>query len=554
MANTEKQLDSRTTFLPLLLAGVLVMGIVLGYTMNDQPETALIQKVDEGDYDIGRVEEVLRYIDNRYVEDTDDEKLVDKAIYAVMDELDPHSLYISPDDLEGVNNKMDGSFKGIGVESLIVNDTLVIIRTIKDGPAEANGLQSLDQLIEVNDTLVAGVGMSFDSIRTLLKREVEGKVKLKMRRNGEMKTFRVVPELIRVNSADNFVMINDTIGYIKIDQFSSNTYKEFMAGLEALIEESERRNQGKDLKHPNDLIVDLRDNPGGYLPQATKILNQLFENKDKLLVFTEGRSSSKKKYNTNGKNFFKFDKIAVLINENSASGSEIIAGAIQDQDRGLIIGRKSFGKGLVQDQYELLNGGALRLTIAKYYTPSGRLIQKEYNGLDKYNAEVYDRLESGELFRPAKIEQDSTDREFRSMIYGRKLPEGIGIIPDVFVSADSVKYTVDYYHLKALIDDFVVTESVTGGRKSDEVVDYDYKSFAVFVKDKGVKLQEKPSPRLRRIIEDEIKSYQIFLSKGDNARLANDLDYDPFIEECMSYFGGKIELSTLGQLQYVSKK
>ena len=386
----------------------MALGIFFGFQMNEKMDVPLVTTIDAGEsYPLGRVEEVLRYIDHKYVNSINTDSLSEIAIKAIINELDPHSLYLPPNEMTEVNEEMSGRFKGIGIETLFLNDTVNIVRVIENTPAEKSGVKPFDQIVSINDSVVAGNKIPFQNIRSLLRGGIKDtNVKLTLNRENQLLTLLINLEKIKSNSVQIASMVNDSIGIVKIDQFTENTYQEFMTAVEELHDKH-------GMKH---IIIDVRDNPGGVLSQVTKIVNQLFAEKDRTIVFTQGRKSKKNTYQTNGNTFFKIDKIAVLINENSASASEILAGAIQDWDRGVVIGQPSFGKGLVQEQYNLSNGGALRLTVSQYYTPSGRSIQKDFNSY------------SDQYTNPDTLTETS---KFKSLVLDRDLYSNYGIDPDI---------------------------------------------------------------------------------------------------------------------------
>lgn len=427
---------------PLLLSLMCILGIMLGYKMNEADDPALILGVDKEESHelsaIGRVEEIVRFVEARYVDDVDDGKLVESAITAVLDQLDPHSIYIGPDYLKSINNNMEGRYDGIGIESFYLDDTVNIISVMKDSPASKAGLETFDQILSIDGEVVAGVEMPFDSISLKLKKGgTEKNVLIKKHNTGDIKEIAIQADELPLVSVSLAYMLNDDTGVIKVNRFSSKTYKEFMDHLEDLYE-----NEG--LKN---VIIDLRGNPGGYLPEATNILSQLIQEKDRLLVYTEGKNNKKTEYYSTGKSFFNIERVAVITDESSASASEILAGAIQDWDRGLVVGRRTFGKGLVQEQYDLSNGGAIRLTVAKYYTPTGRSIQQSYEDLEKYH-DVTNRLT-----------QDSTkvkdSMEYRTMLLGRNVYAGGGVSPDVLVQPNTKDQDPAYQELISFLPEYV---------------------------------------------------------------------------------------------------
>lgn len=433
---------------PIILAVVLGVGIVIGLELRTQATETYVMSEDGVKYEhlrgAGKVEEILRFIDARYLEGVEMRDLENAAIKGLLEELDPHSAYIPRERLQDVKESLEGNFDGIGVEFFMLDDTITVVGVVKGGPSDEAGLEVGDKFLEVNDSAIAGQEMEDKEVVRRLKGEAGSSVKLKILRRGKSTpiTLEIERGKIPMKSVETAYMLNDQTGYIKVTRFSGTTYKEFMNALEPMIDAG-----------MEDLVIDLRDNPGGYLNEATKILTQLFKDK-RLLVYTEGRSYKRKEYKSTGRAFFKVGKIAILINERSASASEIMAGAIQDNDRGLIVGRRSYGKGLVQEQYDLSDASALRLTVARYYTPSGRLIQRSYEkGLDDYEEDMDRRYNSGELYYEDSIKiVDST--EYRTT-GGRLVYGGGGIIPDVFVPIDTITRNPYYLAINNYIVPFV---------------------------------------------------------------------------------------------------
>ncbi len=424
---------------PVLLAVALCIGVIVGLSIRTQAPQSYMVLSDDGvkhkhPRGVGKIDEILRFVDARYLEGVELKKLEDAAIRGLLKELDPHSAYIPAEKLQDVKESLQGDFEGIGVEFFMLEDTITVANVIKGGPSDEAGIQVGDKFLSVNDSTIAGQNLSDAEVIERLKGEGGTAVNITVLRRGQNKpmSLSVTRGKIPKKSIETAFMLNKTTGYIKITRFSAKTYKEFMTALETLIE-----------KGLEDLVIDLRHNPGGYLQEATNILTQLFKEK-RLLVYTEGRSYKRKEYKSSGKPFFSVKKIAVLIDEGSASASEIMAGAIQDNDRGLIVGRRSYGKGLVQEQYDLSDASALRLTVARYYTPSGRLIQRSYeNGLDDYSHDLDRRYASGELYYEDSIK--IVDSTVYKTTGGRSVYGGGGIIPDVFVPLDTV--TRNSYYL-----------------------------------------------------------------------------------------------------------
>lgn len=426
-------------WLPFLFAATLAVGLFIGYRLQSKAPLLIRASEVAGSQENDKVEEVLRYIDARYVDEADTEQLAETAIRASLDALDPHSTYIDQETIASVKESMKGNFDGIGIEFLIVEDTITIVAPIPGGPSEQAGLRSGDQILMVEDSTVTGVYAFGIDPASLMKGPSGTEVTITVRRPGiaGLQTYTIKRAPIPVASVEAAYMLDEHTAYIRINRFSATTYDEFVQALEEQLEQ----------KGGHSVIIDLRDNPGGYLQQATKMLSQLFPQKGELLVYTEGRNSRRVEYKTNGRAFYNIQNIAILINEGSASASEIVAGAIQDHDRGIIVGRRSFGKGLVQEQYNLDDGAALRLTVARYYTPSGRSIQRSYaKGEEEYDNDLTRRYHSGELFSGDDAPRDST------LLYytdgGHPVYGGGGITPDYFVPLDTSQNNRTYLQLR----------------------------------------------------------------------------------------------------------
>ncbi len=379
-------------------------------------------------------------ISNLYVENVDEKKLVEDGIRGMLDKLDPHSSYLTPKEVKEANEPLNGNFEGIGVQFNIIEDTLLVIQPIINGPSEKVGIIAGDRIISVNDSAIAGVKMTKEEIMRRLRGPKGTKVKLGIIRQGikDKLTFSVVRDKIPVKSVDAVYMIRPQIGFIRIGNFGATTHQEFLEGLQTL------RNQG--MQH---LILDLQENGGGYLKAAVDIANEFLQKND-LIVYTEGRKVPRTEYKADGSGVFRQGKVIVLVDSYTASAAEIVTGAIQDQDRGIIVGRRTFGKGLVQRPFDMPDGSMIRLTIAHYYTPSGRCIQKPYTKGDNkdYAMDVINRLKSGELTSADSIHfSDSlkyeTIRERRT-VYG-----GGGIMPDEYVPLDTTIYTKFHRELAA---------------------------------------------------------------------------------------------------------
>ena len=379
-------------------------------------------------------------ISNLYVDNVDEGKLVEDAIRGMLEKLDPHSSYSTPKEVKALNEPLSGSFEGIGVQFNMVEDTLLVIQPVTGGPSEKVGIVAGDRIVSVNDTAIAGVKMSKEDIMRRLRGPKGTKVMLGIVRRGIKDTlsFKVVRDKIPVKSIDAVYMIRPEVGYLRIGNFGATTHDEFCEALEKLSKQGMRN-----------LILDLQGNGGGYLQAAVNIANEFLQKGD-LIVYTEGRRMQRNEYKAKGNGKFLDGKIVVLIDEYSASAAEIVTGAIQDQDRGMVVGRRSFGKGLVQRPIDLPDGSMIRLTVSHYYTPAGRCIQKPYTKGDSkdYAMDVMNRLKHGELMSADSIHfADSlkcyTLREHRP-VYG-----GGGIMPDYFVPLDTLAYTKFYRELSA---------------------------------------------------------------------------------------------------------
>ena len=374
---------------------------------------------------------LLRLIDGFYVDSANVDELTEKAIVHMLSELDPHSVYSSKEEVDKMNEALVGNFEGIGISFNIFKDTLLITTIIPGGPSEKVGLRAGDRILQVDGKNIAGTGMKNSDVVNLIRGEKGTTVAITvLRRNaGELLDFSIVRDKIPIHSLDASFMLDNETGYIRLNKFSATTTDEFTAAMNDL--------KGQNLKN---LILDLRGNGGGYLKTAVEIADQFLEN-NRVIVYTEGLHDSKKEYKASAKGIFKNGNLIILVDEASASASEIVSGAVQDWDRGLIIGRRSFGKGLVQKPYFLTDGSMVRLTTAHYYTPSGRNIQKPYdNGVESYKRDYLDRLSTGQLFSADSITL-ADSLKFKTLVNGRNVYAGGGVMPDIFIPMDtSVHY------------------------------------------------------------------------------------------------------------------
>lgn len=414
---------------PVVFSLLLIVGILIGMWMK--PISGEVGLFRAGN---NKINQLLNIINQAYVDTVDVDSLEEVAINNLLHELDPHSVYIPARDLTAANEGLEGNFEGVGIEFSIVNDTILVAKVIKEGPAEKAGLAQGDKIIQVDTMPVAGVGINNDKVFKLLRGAAGSKVRVKVYRpyRAQVLAFSITRDKVPIYSVDVALMLNNQTGYIKIDRFAANTHQEFKTALEKLRASAFKQ-----------LIVDLRNNPGGYLSAATAIADELLDDK-KLLVYTKGRTQKTEEYKAENKGDYETGKLIILIDEGSASASEIVSGAVQDWDRGVIIGRRSFGKGLVQEPFELADGSAVRLTISRYYTPSGRSIQKDYTqGWDAYEQEINERFEKGEL--KGAIGQKVNDSTVYKTAKGRFVYGGGGIMPDVFVAVDTT-YLNPFFH------------------------------------------------------------------------------------------------------------
>jgi carboxyl-terminal processing protease len=408
--------------LPLILCIGLAGGVLIGASMNTAPAPGAIKD------DVQKFREVLSLVQNEYVDEAETDELVEDAIQHLLARLDPHSSYIPARDREAASEDLRGDFEGIGIEFNIFQDTLVVVAPLSGGPSEAVGLLTGDKIIRVDNKNIAGIGIRTQDVFKYLKGPKGTEVKLEVLRSELNKPieFNIIRDKIPQFSLDVAYMIDDEIGYIKISRFAQTTYDEFQAAMDNLKKKGMKK-----------LVLDLQGNPGGYMNQAIDIADEFLKSGNKI-VFTKGKDT---RYNAesmaSGKGDFEEGDLIVLVNEGSASASEIVAGALQDNDRALIVGRRTFGKGLVQSPFDLDDGSELRLTISRYYTPSGRSIQKPYSTDDEYNKEVYTRYQHGEFFVADSIKfNDSLKYQTLS---GRTVFGGGGIMPDYFVPLDTTQ-------------------------------------------------------------------------------------------------------------------
>jgi carboxyl-terminal processing protease len=435
------------------------------------PEVSAQENVQKNQLKFGRL---LRLVEGYYVDSADVDKLTEKAIVHLLSELDPHSVYISKDEVDKMNEPLQGNFEGIGISFNIYKDTLLITSIIPGGPSEKVGIRAGDRIVSVDGDNIAGTGITNSDVFDMLRGEKGTTVEIKvMRRSAdEMLDFTIIRDKIPIYSLDASYMLDNETGFIKLNKFSATTTEEFTQAVEELKSQKMRN-----------LILDLRGNGGGYLKTAIEIADHFLDG-NRMIVYTDGMNDPRRDYKSTSKGVFREGNLVILVDESSASASEIVSGAVQDWDRGLIIGRRSFGKGLVQKPYFLTDGSMVRLTTAHYYTPSGRGIQKPYNnGVDEYRREYMDRFSSGQLFSvDSIILPDSL--KFQTLVNGRNVFGGGGIMPDIFIPMDTSSYNRYYNRLRRnnIIYNFVL-DYVDSNRSN---LQKQYPNFNQFNKDFSV--------------------------------------------------------------------
>ena len=426
-------------WLPLLFSITMIAGIYLGYKMRDDfPGKSFFYTEKRRP-----VEEIMDLIKNKYVDDVNINQLADTAIQAMLSKLDPHSVFIPAKELQQVNEQIAGSFFGIGIEFNVFDDSLHVINVLKDGPSYKAGIKTGDKFLKAGDYIISGKKINTDSVRAVLRGGRGSIVDVEILRGSQKMNIRITRDIIPISSVDASYMIDSTTGYIRLNTFSQQTYREFMQSLEALKKQGLKK-----------LIFDLRGNGGGVLDEAVEIADEFLDG-DKLITYTVGSHVPKKEYRCRREGQFEKGELVVLADEGTASASEVIIGALQDWDRATIIGRRTFGKGLVQDQFDLSDKSALRLTIARYYTPIGRSIQRSYaNGVKAYYEEINNRYHNAENYIADSVKNDSS--KIYKTASGKKVFGGGGITPDYFVPADTGRMglTVAKVYEKGLLNDY----------------------------------------------------------------------------------------------------
>jgi carboxyl-terminal processing protease len=492
-------------YLPIIFAVVLVLGIYIGSTFLSGGQ----RTVASGGGKMSKLEDVLQYINQEYVDTINTDDLVEKSIISLLENLDPHSSYISAEELQANNEPLQGNFEGIGVEFNIVEDTVRVVAAIPGGPAEGVGVQAGDKIVLVDGKNIAGIKIANKGVMEKLKGKGGTKVKISVKRNGKknLLDFTITRGTIPIYSIDASYMLASSVGYIKISRFAATTYDEYMAAFEKLQQQGMQK-----------LVVDLRGNGGGFLNTAVDIADEFLPD-GKSIVYTEGKARPRKDFFATKRGSFENGNLFILIDDGSASASEILAGAVQDNDRGTLIGRRSFGKGLVQEQSDFTDGSAIRLTIARYYTPTGRCIQKPYtHGMDEYYDEEFARYKNGELESADSIKV-SDSLKYKTpggkVVYG-----GGGIIPDAFVPIDTTGRTLYLSEIiyGGLINDFAFNYSdkervklkayktFEAFNKSFQITPQLLNEFVTYAEKSGVKRNDKEIAQSAALIKTQLKA------------------------------------------------
>ncbi len=523
--------------MPLLMAACTVVGILFGTFFANHFSANRLNIINSGS---SRLNNLLNIVNDQYVDAVNMDSLMERAIPQILADLDPHSVYISAKDVQAANDDLKGSFSGVGIEFVIREDTIRVQNVISNGPAEKAGLIAGDKIVMVDDKPFVGKKVTNEEAMRRLKGPKDTKVKIGVLRYGDkkVKQFTVTRGEIPTHSVTATYMLDDETGYIRIKSFGENTYPEMLIALAELSQ------QGFE-----NLVIDLRDNTGGYLMSAVQIVNE-FLPKNKLIVYTEGRKSPRQDYRSDGRGSYQKIPLVVLINEASASASEIFAGAIQDNDRGTVIGRRSFGKGLVQKQLDFPDGSLIRLTIARYYTPSGRCIQKPYTpGETNYEEDLLVRYQHGEFFSQDSIKHSGP--AYHTSI-GRTVYGGGGITPDIFVPEDTTDMTSYYKQasMSGLILQFAFQytdenrQHLSTFREMPALSSYlvaqnTVEKFAVYADKHGLQRRNLMIKKSHTLLERYINSRIIYNIMDENAWIEYLNQDDPVIIRALEVFRNK---------------
>ena len=494
-------LKKTSVWVPVVVALTFVLGFLGGDMLNRQSGPTTAQK---------KFQTILNLIKNDYVDEVDLDSLLEKTLPSLLTNLDPHSVYIPAADLQSVNEELDGSFCGIGVQFMINNDSITVVEVVSGGPSEKIGIKAGDRIVKVDGEDVAGIGITNEQVLKKLRGERDSRVKLGIKRPSSKKTlnFEVTRGDIPQNSVTASYIVSPGIGYVKVDKFGRTTYDEFWQALNQLKRDGAQ-----------DFVIDLRGNQGGFMEIAFLMANEFLEKGDIIVSTKERDYYAQKGVQADGNGNFKESQVVVLLDEFSASSSEIFAGALQDNDRALIVGRRSFGKGLIQRQSVLPDSSAIRLTIGRYYTPSGRCIQKDYSNSALYGHDILDRYNRGEMFSADSIKIDKSI-EFKTL-HGRTVYGGGGTMPDLFVPADTTEVTPYYVEVagRNILYRYTIVyadrhrEALNAVRTIPELqrlLDGDSRlvdDFVRYAAQKGVRPDYGQIARSRHLIEAQLRAY-----------------------------------------------
>lgn len=513
-------------WLPLIFSLVMICGMFFGFKLHQETggRDGFFKKARKSS-----LQEALDLIQGRYVDSVQMDSLQNDALSDVMDHLDPHSVYIPASNLGEMNEDLVGNFQGIGVEFNIFEDTVHVLYVVPGGPSDKAGIQIGDKILKVNDSSIVSKTLPSADIRKMIRGAGGTKVKLTVLRGNTTQFYNVTRGTIPLPSVDAAYLVEPGTGYIKLSKFAETTYKEFMEAMERLQKQGLQK-----------LILDLRGNGGGFITQATNIADE-FLSGDKLIVYTQGTNINRQDYRASKEGIFEKGELVILVDELTASASEILAGAVQDWDRGTIIGRRTFGKGLVQEQYGLADGSAIRLTVARYYTPTGRSIQRPYDkGKKVYMEEIYNRFENGEMLTADSI-HFSKEKPYRTP-GGRTVYGGGGIMPDVFVPIDTSLFTrsVTRLYLDGRFNNFVYKYYIThqsqfnafrspadlarGYQNTEEA----WKGLVAYAQKDSINLSRIPEPD-KRNIQNRIKAYLARLKWRTQGFYEVNNTYDPMV-------------------------
>ncbi|MCE1197853.1 MAG: S41 family peptidase [Marinilabiliales bacterium] len=530
-----------STWLPLIVALTLIFGVWLGIKLQTRRLAALLPTQLSSK---NKLDMVINLVEGNYVDTVNSRKMVEDAIPEVLKQLDPHTVYIPARDMQGVTEEMTGNFGGIGVQFSIQNDTVMVIDVVSGGPSQKLGIMAGDRIVKVGDSTLVGKNVKNDLVFKKLRGPKGTNVKVSILRKGlpDLLSFNITRGDIPINSVDVSYMIDNQIGYIKIGRFAERTYEEYMAALAKL-----------DSAGAGEIIIDLRGNPGGYLSAVIRMVNEVLD-QNELIVYTIGRTQPKREYRAENKGRYFGRKVVVLVDEYTASASEIFAGALQDNDRGTVIGRRTFGKGLVQEQIPFFDGSAIRLTVARYYTPSGRCIQRSYlKGTDDYYADITRRYVHGEFEQKDSIHPADTVKYYtrlKRVVYG-----GGGIMPDLFVPADTSGNSSYLFKLlqKGLVYQYAFNyadkhrEELKKLKSGAEFVSLLKKrnllaEFLQYASQNGVATNEQGLKASGKIIETQLMAYVARNIIGEEGFYSIISDIDNTLQEAVKTLHGKEKL------------